>query len=264
MQLQNKTAIIYGANGAIGSAVAKAFAREGAYVLLTGKNQEALESLARGIRAEGGIAQTQLVDALDEKAVDLHAKSVVDKIGKIDISFNAIAIPQTGVQGVPLVGMTAEEYLHPIYTYSRSHFITATTAARYMVPNRSGVILTLTAAPSRLAAPLLGGMAPSWAGIEALTRTLAGETGSHGVRVVCLRADGIPGTDILTEVFGLHARAMGLDSHLEFQEIMERFTLLKRLPRMNEVAETAVFLVSEGAGAITGTTINVTCGSVID
>lgn len=264
MQLKNKTAVIYGAGGAIGSTVAVAFAKEGAKVFLAGKNEESLRVLARNIISQGGSAETQILDALDEKAVNAHLESVIQGEGKIDISFNAIGIPQTGVQGIPLTELSAEGFVNPILNYSKSHFITATAAARKMTANNSGVIITLTAVPSVLAAPLVGGMAPSWASIEALTRTLAGEVGAQGVRVVCLRADGMPETETITEVFGLHAQGAGMESHLDFQRLMESFTILKRLPKLSELANTAVFIASENASAITGTTINVTCGSVID
>lgn len=264
MQLKNKTVVIYGASGAIGSAVARAFAQEGASVFLTGKNQDTIEALAKDIVSKGGFAEAHQVDALDDQAVNSHLEMVIKKEGKLDISFNAMGIPQTGVQGIPLVQLTPEGFTHPIMTYTKSHFITATAAARNMVAKNAGVILTLTAVPSVLAAPLVGGMAPSWASIEALTRTLAAEMGSQGIRVVCLRADGMPETDTITEVFGLHAKGAGMPSHKEFQELMESFTILKRLPKLSEVANTAVFLASDNASAITGTTINITCGSVVD
>ena len=264
MQLKNKTAVVYGASGAIGEAVARAFAEEGARVFLTGRNKEAIEALANDIVLEGYFANAQVVDALDERAVNKHLDLVVKEEGKLDISFNAMGIPQTGVQGIPLVQLTPEGFTNPIMSYTRSHFITATAAARKMAAKRSGVILMLTAVPSVLAAPLVGGMAPSWASIEALTRTLASEMGSNGIRVVCLRADGMPETDTITEVFGLHAAGAGMNSHKEFQSLMESFTILKRLPELSEVANTAVFLASDNASAITGTTININCGSVVN
>lgn len=264
MQLKNKTAVVYGASGAIGEAVARAFAEEGARVFLTGRNKEAIEALANDIVLEGYFANAQVVDALDERAVNKHLDFVVKEEGKLDISFNATGIPQTGVQGIPLVQLTPEGFTNPIMSYTRSHFITATAAARKMAAKRSGVILMLTAVPSVLAAPLVGGMAPSWASIEALTRTLASEMGSNGIRVVCLRADGMPETDTITEVFGLHAAGVGMNSHKEFQSLMESFTILKRLPELSEVANTAVFLASDNASAITGTTININCGSVVN
>lgn len=264
MQLKNKTAVVYGAGGAIGEAVARAFAQEGARVFLTGRNKETIEALAKDIVSKGGFAEAQVVDALDEKVVNNHLDLVIQNEGKLDISFNAMGIPQTGVQGIPLVQLTPEGFTHPILSYTKSHFITATAAARKMVAKKSGAILTLTAVPSKLATPLVGGMAPSWASIEALTRTLAAEMGSEGIRVVCLRADGMPETDTITEVFGLHAAGAGMPSHKDFQGLMESFTILKRLPKLSELANTAVFIASDNASAITGTTINVNCGSVVD
>jgi len=264
MQLKNKTAVIYGATGFIGSSVARAFAKEGARVFLTGKNKKVITALADDINAAGGIAYAHEVDVLDEHAVNSHLEQVIKQEGKIDISFNAAGIRQTGVQGIPLTKLSPEAYLNPVMHYSRSHFITATAAAKHMAQQKRGVILTLTAIPSKLPAPLVGGMAPAWAAIEALTRTLAGEMGAYGVRVACLRADGMPETDTITEVFSLHAKGHGMPSNKEFQGLMESFTLLKRLPALHEVANTAVFMASDNATAITGTVINVTCGSVID
>ena len=264
MQLKNKTAVIYGATGAIGSAVAKAFAREGARVFITGKNRGPVSALAAEINTSGGFAEAGEVDTLDETAVNSHLQGVMAREGKVDISFNAAGIAQAGVQGIPLTTLTPEAFMNPVIHYSRSHFITATAAAKQMAVQKRGVIVTLTASPAKLPAPLVGGMAPAWAAIEALTRTLASEMGGYGVRVVCLRADGIPETDTITEVFGLHAKGIGMPSHKEFQGLMESFTLLKRLPGLQEVANTAVFLASDNASAITGTAINVTCGSVID
>ena len=264
MILKNKNAVIYGAAGAIGSTVARAFAREGARVFLTGRSLAKLEAIAGDIRSEGGEAHLSLVDALHEKAVRHHLHDVVQKFGTIDISFNAIGIPQAGIQGIPLAELSAENFVLPVSTYTQSNFLTAQAAARYMTAQQSGVIITLTATPSQFAAPLVGGMAPAWAAIESLTRTFAGELGPSGVRVVCLRADGMPETDTITEVFGLHAKGAGMPSHKEFQTLMEGMTLLKRLPKLSEVANVAVFVASDYATAMTGTVVNVSCGSVVD
>jgi NAD(P)-dependent dehydrogenase (short-subunit alcohol dehydrogenase family) len=264
MILENKNGVIYGAGGAIGSAVAKAFAKEGANVFLTGRKMSRLESVAQEIEAAGGRAETAIVDALKEEDIHQHLQLVTRKFGSIDISFNAIGISQTGVQGIALTQLTQESFLLPVITYSKSHFLTATAAAKFMIPKNKGVILTLTATPVKIAARLVGGMAAAWSAIESLTRTLAGELGSSGIRVVCLRADGMPETDTITEVFALHAKGWGMSSNKEFQSLMESITLLKRLPKLEEVANAAVFIASDQAGAITGTTVNLSCGSVVD
>lgn len=264
MQLKNKTAVIYGAGGAIGSAVARTFAKEGARVFLTGKNPNALNEIVKDIKTSGGFAEADIVDALDEKAVYEHLIKLVEKEGKLDISFNAIGIKQTDVQGIPSIKLTPAAFTFPILNYTQSHFITAQAAAKQMLAKQSGVIIMLTATPSKAAAPLTGGMSPSWAALEAMTRTFAAELGSSGIRVVCLRSDGMPETDTITEVFGLHAKGAGMPSNKEFQSLMENMTMLKRLPKLSELANTAVFIASDNASAITGTTLNVSCGSVVD
>src|SRR5262245_63875330 len=139
MLLKNKNAVIYGAGGAIGSTVAKPFAKEGAKVFLTGRNLASVSATAKDIVAAGGAAEAAQVDALDERAVEEHITSVVKKAGTIDVSFNAIGIPQPGIQGKALAALAVESFIAPMTTYMRSHFFTALAAARHMVDTRSGV-----------------------------------------------------------------------------------------------------------------------------
>jgi len=111
MLLKNKVAVIYGAGGAIGGAVARAFALEGAKLLLTGRQRAPLGVVAKEILSAGGaaeVAEVAEVDALDEKAVDNHLQSVIDKAARVDISFNAIDVPPEKIAGAPLTEMDAE------------------------------------------------------------------------------------------------------------------------------------------------------------
>src|SRR5215469_14421712 len=133
MMLHGKTAVIYGAGGAIGGAVARAVAAEGAMVFLTGRQLAPAENVAKDIVAAGGSAEAAEVDALDEQAVDQHLRSVTDKAGHVDISFNAIGLPNPKVRA-PLVELDAETFSLPIATYTRSNFLTARLAARRMIP----------------------------------------------------------------------------------------------------------------------------------
>src|SRR5258708_7918785 len=211
MMLKNKNAVIYGAGGAIGGAIAKAFAREGAKVFLTGRNLASVAPTAQEIVAAGGTAEAAQVDALDETAVEVHIAEMVKKAGAVDISFNAITpIPQAGTEGIPIAQLPVESFIAPITAYMRSYFLTARAAARRMVEARSGVILIHTPEPARLGAPLVGGMGPAWAAMEAFNRNLSAEFGSHGIRAVCLRSTGLPETRTIEVVFGLHAKAMGI------------------------------------------------------
>src|SRR5713226_175203 len=91
MSLENKVAVIYGAGGPIGGAVARAFAREGARVFLAGRTKAKLDKVADEIRSKGGVADTAVGDALDEQMVDEYVDAVVEQAGFIDISFNLIS-----------------------------------------------------------------------------------------------------------------------------------------------------------------------------
>ena len=103
MLLENKTAIIYGAGGAIGGAVARTFAREGAKVFLSGRTLGKVERGAREIIGAGGAAEAYQVDALDEAAIEAHVAKVFEATGRLDVSFNGItAVPQPGTQGIPI------------------------------------------------------------------------------------------------------------------------------------------------------------------
>jgi NAD(P)-dependent dehydrogenase (short-subunit alcohol dehydrogenase family) len=254
MRLENKTAVIYAAGGAIGTAVARAFAREGARVHLTGRDLAQLDAVA----AEIGAAGAAQVDALDADAVEAH----LDTVGRVDIAFNAIG-PGPAPHRIPLTELTADAFAAPVAFYARSNFITATAAARRMTGQGAGVIVTLTAVPGRSPANLIGGQAPAWAAVEALSRSLALELGPAGVRVVCLRAHAIPETPLIEANFATAGAAAGV-TPTEFRARLEQTTLLKRLPTLAELADTAAFVASDGAGAMTATVVNLSAGSIID
>jgi 3-oxoacyl-[acyl-carrier protein] reductase len=259
MLLEGKTAIIYGASGHVGGAVARVFAREGAHVFLVGRTPEALAPIADDIG--GSDANTAQVDATDPSAVERHFASVVDQAGGVDISFNLVGLED--VQGQELTGLPLEHYLRPIELGARTHFITATTAARHMTRRGRGVVMALTATPSRLALPLVGGFGAACGVIEGMLRTLAAEVGPKGVRVCWLRSAGSPesfGPDVAVDSDGNPA---GL-SDADYLDILKQQTLLKRLPRLVEVAEAAALIASDRASAITGATANVTCGQIVD
>jgi NAD(P)-dependent dehydrogenase (short-subunit alcohol dehydrogenase family) len=209
MLLEDKTAVVYGAGGAIGGAVARSFAREGSRLFLTGPNVAKVDAVAQEIVAAGGLAETAQVDALDEKAVDGHLDTVVEKAGGVDISFNAIG-PGPAPDRTPLTELTGDAFARPIAFYTSSNFITATAAARHMSGRGSGVILTLTAVPGRLPARLIGGTAPAWAAVEAFSRSLALEVGPAGIRVVCLRSHAIPETPLIEANFASAGPAAGV------------------------------------------------------
>ena len=263
MLLENKIAVIYGAGGAIGGAVARAFARDGATLFLTGRHRASIETVARDVVAAGGSAEAADVDALDEQSVNRHLQSVIDTSGRLDISFNAVGIPNTKILGVPLVDLDVEQFLLPIAIYAKSYFMTARMAARRMVANRSGVIMTVTALHSRTGIPLVGGYGPAMAAKEALTRDLSAELAPHGIRVVGLRPQAMPETPTIKDAFEPRARASGMTWE-QWQEFLASRTHARRLMSLEELAHMAVFMASDRASGMTGTIVNLTMGSVDD
>jgi NAD(P)-dependent dehydrogenase (short-subunit alcohol dehydrogenase family) len=263
MILEDKVAVIYGAGGAIGGAVARAFAREGAKLFLTGRRRAPVDAVASDIVSSGGSADAAQVDALDEQAVDEHLQSVIDELGRVDIVFNAVGIPGTKILGVPLVELDAEQFSLPIITYATSYFVISRTAARRMLAKQSGVIMTATTQHSRMGLPLSGGYGPAMAAEEALTRVLSAELAPHGIRVVGLRPQAIPETRTLEEAFEARSKVSAMTWE-RFQELLASKTHSRRLMTLDETANVAAFMASDQASGMTGTTVNLTMGSLDD
>ena len=263
MMLKNKVAVIYGAGGGIGGAVARAFASEGAKVFLTGRNLASVEAVVKDIVSAGGSADAAVVDALDEQAIDKHLQSVIDKAGRVDISFNAVGIPDTKIVGVPLVELDVEQFSLPIMSYATTYFLTARLAARRMIANKSGVIMTVTALHSRTGLPLVGGYGPAQAAKEALTRDLSAELAPHGIRVVGLRPQAMLETRTIKNAFEPRAKATGMTWE-QWQALLASRTHPRRLMTLAEMANVAVFMASDKASGMTGTTVNLTMGSLDD
>ncbi|MGW4119717.1 SDR family NAD(P)-dependent oxidoreductase [Nocardia sp. NPDC004711] len=263
MLLENKNVVVYGAGGAVGSAVARGFADAGARVFLTGRNPDIVNAVAKEISAAGGAVETAVVDARDEKSVTAHLDAVVAEVGGIDVSFNAIGISPQGLQGIPLTDLSVDNFMRPITTYAQAHFVTAKSAARHMIPRGSGVIMMHTPEPARVPLPLVGGMSVGWASMEALNRALSAEWAQHGVRSICLRTTGMVETPVIDAVFGLHADALGIPKD-QFTTAVSAMTHRKRPTTLAELTAVAVFLASDRASAMTGTVANLTGGIIVD
>jgi NAD(P)-dependent dehydrogenase (short-subunit alcohol dehydrogenase family) len=259
MLLENKNAIIYGGGGSIGGSVARTFAREGAHVFLAGRTREPLETVAGDIKANGGSAEVSVLDALDEQAVDEHARDVVAQAGRIDVSFNLIT--RGDVQGIALVEMRTDDLLRAVVNGLQSNFITARAAARHMIEQGSGVILALDSGSAN-GSPMMGSTGPADAATDTFIRNLAAEAGPRGVRVVGIWTAGLPET-LSSEKLAAVDSNLALDE-AAFQGLLDnldQMRMTRRSPRLAEVAATAAFLASDGAGAITGTFVNVTSGT---
>ena len=252
MLLENKTAIVYGAAGSIGSAVARAYAREGAKVHLVGRTGLTLEPVAQRILADGGEAHVAEVDVLDRTAVERHADSASAMSGRVDICFNATS--NDDVQGTPLVDMHVDDFLRPVTKAVTAHFVVATTVGRLMAAMGGGVVLVMGG--GREAIPRLGGSHVAWAALAGLCRQLASELGSDGVRVAWLLSPGSP--DPGEQVSERHSGDAAGDRP------GEPSGFLGPHPSYEEVASAAVFAASDWARTITAAEINLTGGAVVD
>ena len=257
MLLEDKTAVVYGGAGSVGGAVARAFAREGARVVLAGRTLATLDEVATEIAGSGGTVETAPVDALDQRAVDEHADAVAAETGGIDVSFNAIS--HGDVQGVSLAEMSFEDFARPITTATRTQFLTTRAAARHMTRQGSGVIMAITATTGRLAIPEVGGTGVAFDAIESQCRQWACELGRHGVRVVWLQTTGLPEALADIEVFPGYGTGSGM-TRTELIAWMQRLTHLNRLTSLAEVGTVATFMASDHAAAMTATGVNLTCG----
>jgi NAD(P)-dependent dehydrogenase (short-subunit alcohol dehydrogenase family) len=249
MVLENKVAVIYGGGGPIGGAVARAFAREGARVFLAGRTQAKLDAVATDIRAQGGVAATAVLDALDEAAVNAYVDAIVVQAGAVDISFNLISY---GDVQQPLAEIAVDDFLRPITTAMRTHFLTTRAAVRHMIPRGSGVILAFGGGGPQTQ-PGLGGFKIALDALEGLRRQWACELGAHGIRVVTLKTGGIPESIDAGEPYRDEISAAIRDA-----------SLLKRPATLADVGNVAAWVASDQARTITAADVNISCGAIVD
>ena len=254
MMLQNKNAVVYGAGGSLGGTVAKALAGAGARVFLTGHRLPSVQKVANEILAARGIAEVDEVDAFDEDAIRSHLDRVVQKAGKVDISFNAAGVDV--VQNIPLTDIAVDDFVRPVTLTMQTRFLTAIAAGRVMMRQGSGVILFLTATPGGIGYPFTGGFAPACCAVEGLSRNLASELGVYGIRVVTIRSGGSPDSKVFKDA--IDSNPAGMEPIIR---MMKSDTMLKQMPLMADIANAAVFLASDMAGKITGVTVDVTAGT---
>lgn len=254
MLLEGRNALVYGA-GAIGGAVARAFAAEGAAVFVASRSGDRAEELAAEIRTSGGSASAREVDALDEDQVEAFVAGVAERTGSVDVSFNLIAIDD--VQGIPLAEISYEDFAQPVLKAMRSTFLTARSAARRMAAGGGGAILAFGGSSNGAALPQghrFGGLLVAFEAVEAMRRQFSAEFGPDGVRFVTLRTGGVPET--------LPAELGGSLDGIE-RGIVES-TLLGRAATLEDVGAVAAFVASDRARTMTAATVNVSAGALPD
>ena len=262
--LEGKHAVVFGAGGSIGSAVAREFASQGAEVFLAGRTEHTVETVANEIAAARGHAHVAVIDALDGPAVEEYVASVVKQAGSLDVEFNATGprISEYG-NGKPAVALSTSEFMTPVETVLRSQFLTAQAAARHMLDHGSGVIIFLTGSPAKPHTPGTSGIGAAFGAVENFTRTLAIELGPGGVRVVCLRTAANPDSRTIQDTTNVLAKMTGVTAD-QAEATLADATMLKVSPRTADTARAAVLLASDQAAMITGAVLNASAGAVPD
>ncbi|MDA8395081.1 MAG: SDR family NAD(P)-dependent oxidoreductase [Candidatus Dormibacteraeota bacterium] len=261
MPLHDRIAVVYGGGGAIGGAVAPAFAEQGAHVIVAGRTPAALDLVVQPLTERGLSAEAVRLDALVEADVEGHRDRVVAEHGGTDVSFNATSAAY--FLGGPPHDIPADDFEMGIAEALRAHFLTGVGAARRMAERHRGVVLRITASSCRRPLAHQGSFFVAGAAIEALCRQSAADHGPQGVRAVCIRSSGspdAPGGDgartTLAEQEGISGEA--------FPARMVDRTLLQRSPLPGEIANLAVLAASDLASSMTGGVANGACGETSD
>lgn len=262
--LENKCAVVFGAGGSIGAAVAKEFAAEGARVFLAGRAKASLEAVASQITAAGREAQTAVVDALDDAGVNRYLDGVAKQAGKIDIVVDLTGpLANEYGNGKVAVELTIDEFMAPLTTIVRSHFITARAAARQMIKQKSGVIIFVTGSPARPHVPGATAIGAAFSAIENLTGNLAFEVSPLGVRVVCLRTVANIDSRPIQDTMDFVAGRMNISKEQAIGQIaLSNF--LKVPATVKDTANAAALIASDRARMMTGTVVNASAGAALD
>ena len=262
--LKGRHAVVFGAGGTIGAAVAKEFAAEGAEVFLSGRTKSGVEALVKQIAANGGRAHAAVVDTLHDTAVNEYVDGIVKQTGKIDIILDfAGPLAKEYGNGKMAVDLTVEEFLVPLTTMVRSRFITARAAARHMIKAHSGVIILVTGSPARPHVPGATSIGAAFGAMENLAANLAFEVSPFGVRVVCLRTTANIDSRSIQDTMGIVASHLNITKDQAMAQIAQA-NFLKVAATVQDTANAAVLIASDRARMLTGTVVNATAGAALD
>jgi NAD(P)-dependent dehydrogenase (short-subunit alcohol dehydrogenase family) len=262
--LKGKHAVVFGAGGSIGTAVAKEFAKEGAEVFLSGRTQSAVEAVAAEIIAKGDRAHVSAVDTLDDAAVNQYIDAIVRQTGKIDIILDASGpLARQYGNGKLVLNLPIDQFMVPLDTMVRSRFVTARAAARHMVQQHSGVIIFVTGSPARPHVPGATAIGAAFGAIENLTANLAFEVSPFGVRVVCVRTLANVDSTSIQDTMEFLAGQLNITKDQAIAQIAQS-NFLKVPATVQDTANAAVLVCSDRGRMLTGTVINATAGAALD
>ena len=242
--LDGKVALVAGASRGIGAVTARAFARAGAAVVLAARDKDALESVAEGIRADGGKALAVPTDVGDPASVEQLVQQAEATFGHLDAAFNNAT---DGPMPAPLADLDPEGFDRAIRTNIRGTFLGMKYEIPAMLRAGGGAIVNMASLAGLQGVANLAGYAAGKAGIIALTKVAALDYADQGIRVNVVA----PGP-ILTH----HLEAAGAEA----QRLAGLSTPMRRVGRPDEVAATVVWLCSDQSSFVTGATLPIDGG----
>ena len=248
--LAGKVAVVTGGSGGIGAATCRLLAANGARVAVNGRDPARIRTVVDTIREGGGEAVGVAGDCTDPDAVQRLRQAVEEELGPAEVL--AAFVGGGRARPGPVADILKEDWQSTLDGSLTATFLTLKSFLPGMIQRGRGAIVTMASSAARL--PGLGAPAPymaAKAGVVMLTRQVASEVGRHGVRVNCLA----PHT-ILTEQTKRVAPR-------EWREQMAAAVPLRRLGTPEDVAQAAVFLVSDSAAFLTGVTLDVAGGYVM-
>lgn len=234
-RLANKIALVTGASKGIGKAIAVAFGREGAHVVVTARTRSVLEALAQQLTHLGVEALAVPADLAVELDIQRIAEEALARFGRIDILVNNAAIIHPSRD---LVEFEATLWRQVIEVNLTAAALLTKTVLPSMIAQRSGKILNISSRGGRKGGKGRSAYRVTKAGLISLTESVAAEVQPYGIRVNCICPGGVD-TEGYREAFG--SRGGGGN---------------RKLMRPEEIAEVAVFLASEASSAISGATID--------
>jgi NAD(P)-dependent dehydrogenase (short-subunit alcohol dehydrogenase family) len=253
MILKGQYAIVTGAAGGIGRAIALDLAREGAGVMAVDIKQDELNRTLKVVRDEGFRIEGLEVNLSDPKQTAGMVQKSIEQFGRLDIIVNAAGVLNT----TPLVDLGEEDWDLVMAVNLRAVFVACKYAAREMVRQKSGRIINISSTAGKIGAPGQGAYCASKSGVLGLTQVLAIELGPYGITANAI-CPGNTETDMMRAVLTFRAQSRGLTFEELAKGILDK-TPLRRFGRPEDIAHTVLFLASPAAAYITGQAINV-CG----
>lgn len=247
-RLAGNVAIVTGAASGIGRATAERFAAEGARVVLADRQGEAAEAVARQITEDGGHARAITADVANEQDVERVIALAIEAWGRIDILVNNAGVGGGG----NVLSFKVEDFDRVIGVNLKGALLCCKHALPHMLEHGRGAIVNIASISSTCGIPNQSVYGPSKAGIWLLTRQLAIEFASRGIRVNAVA----PGT-IETPMIGGPVEGREISSGLKY--LMEHHPV-GRFGKPEEVANAILFLASDEASFITGASLAVDGG----